>query len=135
MSKILVIDDDRDLLDVVELRLEYNGFQCRKEDNIKDGLEAVHQFKPDIILLDLGFEGFNGLDFLQALTQALPNPQTRPQIFVVSGESDPEVIQHVLNEGARYFIRKPYDPQELLMRIFDASYSAIDNSESDLARS
>lgn len=130
MSKVLLVDDDDDLLELLRLRLEANGFDCRMATSVPQGLEVMKRFTPEIIILDLGFQDYNGFDFLQCVHEHYSmHEEYQPKIIVLSGETDPEIIQYTLDAGANHFMTKPYDSQTLLKNVFENAYGSQQTEE------
>lgn len=118
---ILIIDDDRDLVNSVRIILESKNYQVRAAHNGKDGYAQVEEKTPDLIILDVMMatdtEGFDLAFKLQR------NPAYRNiPILLASGFTEkmaregPEPFQHVLGESwpVAHFMEKPIDPEELL---------------------
>jgi len=77
MSRILIIDDDRDILETTGSLLEYEGFEVRSADTVEAGLSMIEQWAPDIILLDVMFpekktKGFEAASQIKSSYPKLP---------------------------------------------------------------
>lgn len=64
MYKILIVDDEADLLEIASARLEAAGFEVETVDNAKEAFTKAKEFKPDLILLDIRMPGINGTEAL-----------------------------------------------------------------------
>ncbi|RNE48751.1 MtrAB system response regulator MtrA [Corynebacterium alimapuense] len=111
-AKILVVDDDPSISDMLALVLETEGFEPI---TVMDGNEAVSAFQehqPDLILLDLMLPGMNGVDICRAirLESSLP-------IVMLTAKTDTVDVVLGLETGADDYITKPFKPKELIARI------------------
>ena len=107
LKKILVVDDDSDLLDVVEDYLEeYNV--CRGSSG-RDGIEKMTSQSIDLVITDVHMPDGNGYAFLEFLKVEFPNVP----VILMSGVDDIDVAQESLDRGAITFIFKPFDRSEL----------------------
>lgn len=113
--RILVVDDfepfRRLILSILQPKQEFSvvGEAC-------DGLEAVHkaqEFKPDLILLDIGLPSLNGIEVARQIRKLVPNSQ----IIFVTQESSPEGVEEALNVGARGYVLKTKVRSDLLNAI------------------
>ncbi len=113
MSRILVIDDDIDILSVMEILLSMKGFDVEvtaKGDNI---FPKIDSFKPDLILLDVLISGFDGRAICQQLKA---NEETRV-IPVIMFSAHPGAAATISDYGADDFIAKPFDVTNLLAKV------------------
>lgn len=112
ISKILVVDDDLGLRDLLQQYLEKQGFEV---DSAEDGIEMDHYLKkssPDLIILDLMLPGEDGLSIAKRL-------QVNNQIpFIMLSACGEEIDRIIgLEVGADDYLAKPFNPRELLARI------------------
>lgn len=118
MTKVLIVDDNPDFREVLRFELKYNKYDCMTAGTIEEGLMLMEVFGPDLILLDLGFQGYHGIDFLHCAKSFYKKAgKPFPPIIVISGETDPEVIRHVKEEGAVSFITKMDHTHEIMNQI------------------
>jgi len=112
LEKILIVDDDKALCDLLKRYLSENGYSTQAA---KDGIEMfqlLEQATPDIIILDLMLPGDDGL----TLAKKIRNERNTP-IIILSARGD-EVDRIVgLEVGADDYLPKPFNPRELLARI------------------
>ena len=113
MNKILLIDDDQHLSDVIGLMLEREQFTPILAADAESGFQKALSLKPNLMLVDLRLPGMNGADLCKQLrASSIDTP-----IIVLSGIAD-EVEKILLLElGADDYIVKPFSPRELLARI------------------
>ncbi|MCM8766328.1 MAG: response regulator [Candidatus Omnitrophica bacterium] len=111
-KKLLLIDDEQDVLRILKFRLEKAGYEVITAlDGIK-GLElAVHE-KPDLIILDIMMPGGDGYSLCERLKN-ISTTTTIPVIFL-SAKTEPKDITKGYASGAIYYITKPYDAEVLL---------------------
>jgi DNA-binding response OmpR family regulator len=113
MYKILVIDDDVDLLEIVKLLLERSDFIVNTLSPISTIQSGINSFNPDLILLDVSLNGSDGRDLCKKLKQN-KNTLTIP-IIMFSADSGVEKSAYLA--GADDFISKPFEVSEILRRI------------------
>lgn len=111
MAKILVIDDDRDTMRILEAKLTDAGYQVLQAAHGKEGLEKSKQIRPDLILLDVMMPELDGLSVLQhlkfdSLTEKIP-----VVIMTAKGEKMQTLFKM---EGAAAYLTKPFVFSELL---------------------
>jgi two-component system alkaline phosphatase synthesis response regulator PhoP len=120
-ADILIIDDDRDLVESIRIVLESRKYAVRTAYNGKDGYQKIQEKCPDLILLDVMMatdtEGFS----LAYKLKNLPAYREIPIIMVTGftkkmAEAGPEKFQHIMGENwpVTQLLEKPIDPEELL---------------------
>jgi DNA-binding response OmpR family regulator len=110
--RVLVADDDPDILKVVTANLEAEGIDV---DAVSNGWEAqVHALRtaPDLIILDISMPGRDGLEVMAALRE---HPETKdiPVVFLTARSSDSDVWEG-WKAGAAYYLTKPFDTAQLM---------------------
>ncbi len=117
-QSILIIDDDRDQVTALGQRLQRQGFDILTAASGQLGLAAAHHDRPSLILLDLRLPDMSGLSVCRRITDS---PQTCGiPVIVVTAMEGPRILRDVRAAGAHYFVRKPYDPNALLVLIRSA---------------
>lgn len=115
MSKILVIEDEKNILLVYKKLLSKYGYDViTAEDGIK-GLELAQNEMPDLIILDLVIPKLEGLKVLEALKEE--NSTEDIPVIVASAKSDKDSIEEVLKAGAVNYLVKPIQKEELLTEV------------------
>ena len=116
-GRILIVDDDSAHLRSLSDLLTASGHQVETAGGGSEALEIIPvRADLDVILLDLNMPGVDGFAVLEA-TGAMPQP---PRVIVVSGEDGDSVLRRLLQLGAFDFLRKPYQPADLLKSIATA---------------
>ncbi|MDP2854375.1 MAG: response regulator transcription factor [Smithellaceae bacterium] len=115
MAKILIVDDEQDIADLVSYNLEKEGFDTIKAYDGADVLKIVKTQKPDLIILDLMLPHMNGLDICRAI-RANPEIAHVPVIMLTAkGDEVDKIIG--LEIGADDYITKPFSVKELIARV------------------
>lgn len=109
---ILIVDDERRLLDVLEAYLLKEGFQVARAENGRLALEQAKRVHPDLIVLDVMMPEMDGFDFLREYRKAEAVP-----IIMLTAKVSNEDIVIGLELGADDYMVKPFKPRELVARI------------------
>jgi len=117
-GRILVLDDDRDQANVLSTALDRLGFDVFIAHDLRTGTQLIRNCRPQLILLDIRLPDGSGLDFCRKLGDDLATCQM--PVILLSGMEGPTVIRGARAAGCRYFLRKPYDPNALLLLIEDS---------------
>jgi two-component system phosphate regulon response regulator PhoB len=112
---VAVLEDDRDILDVTVYNLEREGYVVRGYTDGAEGLEAIREDLPDLVLLDLMLPGLDGLQVCQRL-RSDPRTKHLPVIMVTAKTEESDVVLG-LGIGADDYVCKPFSPRELVARI------------------
>ena len=113
MSKVLIVDDDKGILEVVELLLTLNDYTVKTLFSAEEILSEIENFKPDIIFLDVNLSGKDGREICKLL-RAEKNTKDIPVILF----SSIPMLQHSqLTCGATDFLSKPFEVAELIKKI------------------
>ncbi|MDF2592337.1 MAG: DNA-binding response regulator [Clostridia bacterium] len=109
--KILVIDDEEKIADVIKSYMEKEGFAVAIALNGKEALEKYKVFKPDLVILDLMLPDINGEDLCRQIKMIRDTP-----IIMLTAKVEEEYILNGLNIGADDYITKPFSPKQLVAR-------------------
>jgi two-component system response regulator ArlR len=114
-TKILVIDDEPNIVQTLQDRLEMNEYRVFTAHNGRDGLEKFEREKPDVILLDVIMPIMDGLEMLETLRKR-PDGQD-VSIIMLTARSQTQDIARANACGIDDYIVKPFDLSELLAKI------------------
>jgi len=114
MSKILLVDDEVDILEFLKYNLELEKFEVLVSSNGKDALKQLAK-KPDLIVLDIMMPEMDGFELYQEIKND-KNYQDIPIIFLTAKSGETDEIKG-LNLGASDYIQKPISPKKLVARI------------------
>lgn len=112
-AKILVVDDDQINLETISHTLEYYGHQVFPVEDGESALMAVHDFQPNVIILDINMPGMNGLEVCERL-QSHSSTSNIPIIFLTGSKTD---INKAFDLGGVDYIIKPFNTHEVLARV------------------
>lgn len=110
MVKILVVDDDKAILEVVKIILEQNNFQVITAKNKKEIDEALATYNPQLVLLDISISGVNGGDLTRHL-KASPKHKNLPIVLL---SADNNIKKIATDVGANGYLEKPFDIETLI---------------------
>ncbi len=112
---IIVADDDRTTIMMVQSILRTWKINCRVAHNGKDALELTRELKPDALLLDVGMPDMDGFQVLAAL-RADPATRATPVVMLTAAQSETEIVRG-FDLGADDYITKPFRAHEMLARL------------------
>ena len=113
-KRVLVADDDRDLLELLELLLPYNGYEVRTCSNGEEVFTQIENFKPDLVILDIHLGNVDG----RQICQAIKTSEDLGPIPVIMISADDECIYNtIVSFGANDVISKPFNYANLTDRI------------------
>ena len=113
--EILIVDDERDIRDLVAGVLGDEGYQCRTAANSSEALAEVDQRRPSLVLLDVWLHGseMDGLELLDAIKLREPNLP----VIIFSGHGNIDTAVSAVSRGAMDFIEKPFEAERLLLLV------------------
>jgi cyclic di-GMP phosphodiesterase len=116
-ARILVVDDEEPNVLLMERILDRAGFgNVLSTSDPREVLGLVEEFQPDLLLLDLMMPHLDGFEILELLGSVVPLDQYLP-VLVLTADATQEVRRRALRAGARDFLTKPFDVDEVLLRI------------------
>ncbi len=114
-TKVLIVDDEKDLVDLVRYHLEKEGFQCLQASDGLTALRLAREQRPGLLILDLMLPGLDGLEICRQLRR---DPMTASLPIIMLTAKAAEVDRVVgLEVGADDYIVKPFSPRELVARV------------------
>ena len=112
MRKILIAEDERDILDLIMFTLQFGGYDVVPTSNGEDALEMVHKEQPDLILLDVRMPRMSGYEVCKRI-KAEDDTRNIPVVFLSAKGQEAEVLTGY-EMGAIDYILKPFAPDQLL---------------------
>lgn len=114
-NRILILDDEKDVTELLKYTIERKGYVCRVINNPFDFTRATREFSPDLILLDIMMPGLDGEQICR-IAKADTTLRDIPIIFLTA-KAEGEDIVSGLEMGAEDYIKKPFNVKELMLRI------------------
>src|SRR5918997_638836 len=112
-TRILIVEDDSSIARLVQLELEHRGLRVRCAYDGPSGLEAVAEFDPSAVVLDIMLPGMDGVGVLKRLRQ---RGNGVPVIMLTARDTASDKV-HSLDLGADDYLTKPFDTEELMARL------------------
>jgi DNA-binding response OmpR family regulator len=112
VTRVLVVDDDPQVLRLLRVNFELEGYEVLSATNGEEALELVRGDSPDVVVCDVMMPGIDGLEVVRRL-RADPATVSMP-LVVVSAKAQRADVSHGLRLGADAYVTKPFDPAELL---------------------
>ena len=110
--KILIVEDDRNILSMIQTVLDTNGYQVLTAQRCQQGILMLSSHVPDLVVLDLGLPDMDGEEFIRITRRSSMIP-----IIVLSARTDEKDKVSALDLGANDYITKPFGTAELLARV------------------
>jgi YesN/AraC family two-component response regulator len=115
MKKILVIDDEEQVREVLKVALAENGYSVFEAENGKNGVQRFIEVNPDIVITDVNMPEMSGIDVTKKIKELKPDAD----VVIMTGYGTEELVIQSLRSGATNYIKKPVDFNEL-MSILDS---------------
>lgn len=128
-TKVLVIDDDKEMTDMLKVILEPNTFDVVAANNSVVGIDLVRQVKPEVVVLDLLMPDMDGWQVCKEIRKFSQVP-----ILVLSAISKPGMVARALDEGADDYLLKPMPSSMLIAHIKKLARRAKAEQESTQSR-
>ena len=114
--KLLIVDDDQDLVEVLVDVFERDGrFEVRSVNNGFDAGMMVKEFRPDLVVLDVMLPDINGKEVCQRIRSDPALDEVK--VVCISGMVEQDKVQDLMNAGANDFMQKPFDAEALLDKV------------------
>jgi two-component system alkaline phosphatase synthesis response regulator PhoP len=114
-GKILIVEDDRDIVEMVEYNLKEEGYETLSAVNGEDGVELARRQQPDLIILDIMLPIMDGFEVCRTLRSSDVTAQIPIIILSAKSQETDKVVG--LELGADDYVTKPFSPRELIARI------------------
>ena len=115
-SKILVVDDDINLLDLIHMRLETSGYNVVAANNENVAKEVARQVVFDVAIVDLQLVKQDGLSLMEELHDIHPDMS----VIIMTAHGSREIAVEAMKRGAFKYMAKPFDSRELILQIENA---------------
>jgi two-component system phosphate regulon response regulator PhoB len=115
LAKVLVIDDEKDIVALLRYHLEKAGFQCLEGVDGAMALRLVREHRPDLLILDLMLPGMDGLEVCRHLRQDAATARLPILMLTAKAEEVDRIVG--LEVGADDYVVKPFSPRELVARV------------------
>jgi len=109
---VLLVDDDEKVRELVRVNLEFEGYLVREAGSAEEGLSAIEEAKPDLVLLDVMMPQTDGWEMLRKIQEQYG--QGAIPVVMFSGKVDEQSLQQASTSGAQAFVGKPFDMQQLI---------------------
>jgi len=116
-KNILIVEDDQDLQKLLNKTLTAEGFTCSTVFTAESAVNAISTQPTDLVILDLGLPNANGTALLEKMHAESKSKSGLPPVIVLSAHDDQDIIDHVLDKGAKRFFSKPVDTNKLVSAI------------------
>jgi two-component system, OmpR family, response regulator VicR len=114
MKKILIIEDDLLISSLVQFRLKKDGYDTHVVCDGNEGIRAIDELRPDLIITDVMMPFRSGIEIIHHAKRTQPDI---PIIVLSSLGEEEEVVLEAFNLGVSDFIPKPFNPNELAIRV------------------
>jgi DNA-binding response OmpR family regulator len=125
MPKVLIVDDEPDVLLLLRVNLDAAGYETVLAADGETALGRIGDSNPDVVLLDIMMPVMDGWGVLRALSER----ESAPRVVVVSAKSSDRDIVRALTSGALDYITKPFDPDDLVDVVGRTVNSSLDELE------
>ena len=115
MKKILIVEDQEDIREVIRITLELENFELHEAADGVEGLRLAGNLRPDLVLSDVMMPGMDGLQLCQRI-KGDPGLK-RTKVVLLSARGQPEDRRAGASAGADAYLAKPYGPLELLATV------------------
>ncbi len=132
MARILVVDDDENIVQFLTEFLSKKGYELSSCMNGSTALEMIQNTKPDVVLLDIMMPGLGGIEALKVIKKTDPNIG----VIMITGLLDEEIAKRTLELGAYDYIVKPFDlnylQTVLMVKLADSPHTKPTKPRADL---
>ena len=116
-KKVLIVDDEAPIREMIAVALEMAGYDCLEAENANDAHSLIVDDKPDMVLLDWMMPGMNGVEFARRLRKDETTADIPIIMLTAKGDEDNKIKG--LEAGVDDYITKPFSPRELVARLQD----------------
>ncbi|MCE5264776.1 MAG: sigma-54 dependent transcriptional regulator [Deltaproteobacteria bacterium] len=124
-GKILLVDDDRNLIEVLKVRMESAGYEAATAPTDEKALESAKNDPPDLAIVDLQLEKSDGIDLMQKLRILLPDMP----VIILTAHGTIESAVQAMKKGAYSYVTKPFNARDLLLQVEKALENRVLKTE------
>ncbi len=110
--KVFILEDEKEIIDILRLYLEKEGYEVYSSTAAKDGLSLMEEVNPDVLLLDIGLPDENGFEIARKYRK-----QSNGILIFITGYRDNRMLLEGFEIGCDDYITKPFDPPEVIVRL------------------
>src|SRR5690606_4778335 len=110
--KVFILEDEKEIIDILRLYLEKEGYKVYSSTAAKEGLNLIDEVKPDVLLLDIGLPDENGFEIARKYRK-----QSNGILIFITGYRDSRMLLEGFEIGCDDYITKPFDPPEVIVRL------------------
>ncbi|MFF5997030.1 response regulator transcription factor [Lysinibacillus sp. KU-BSD001] len=110
--RVLVVDDDADILQLVSIHLTREGYQVERASDAQQALKLLEEIEVDLAIVDVMMPGMSGFELTKILTKELEIP-----VILLTAKGQLEDKEQGFSAGSEDYIVKPFEPKELLFRV------------------
>jgi len=115
-KKILIIEDEKVLLELLASRMKKEGYNVEVAHDGEDGMKKIRDYRPDLILLDIVMPKKDGLEVMEEL--AADSELKKIPVIIVSNSGQPVEIEHIKKLGAKdWLVKTEFDPKEVVDKV------------------
>lgn len=118
MHKVAIVEDDTQIRTMLELSMQYAGFEVVSANNGKHGLDTVLRERPQVAILDVTMPGMSGFELCRAVKQLMGN--RAPYVIMLTAKGQPSDVNAGRAHGADLYLIKPVDMSKLIGHVRDA---------------
>lgn len=111
-GKILVIEDDQESAHILEMLFKAGGYTVKVTDDGEQGIVVASDLHPDLVVLDVMMPGMDGYDTCARIKNEMNIP-----VLMLTAKTAPQDVVKGFSSGADDYVRKPYNTNELLLRV------------------
>ena len=113
--RVLIVEDDMEIQQLVSYFFKKENYEVQTAGDGLEGLKAVKSFKPDLIVLDIMLPSLDGKNFT-SIVRDMSSEYGDPVIIMLTAKTEIEDVLEGLQLGADDYMKKPFDPRELVLR-------------------
>ena len=115
-KKVLIVDDEKEMVAMLKMRIESNGYDVSAAYDGDEGLKAIEAAPPDLLILDINMPKMNGIAFYNQLKGIYPD--IGKKFIFISGGTDAETMQTIEQENL-VFMAKPFHVSDILQKVYE----------------